>query len=123
MANYSYLEGELFIDPPIEVNVVMDRSAFMYWDASDKCIMMHSTTDSEDTVDRVIPRSDDNIKAENLEAELNELIETFGKDHKIVGFIQEFYEDRNVDQGFWRFYVKDNKVTKVLPAIVWNEPI
>lgn len=115
MANYSFVKGEIFIDPPID-------QARLTGDWSYTTIDFISSTEDPTTADRIVPVFDDEYKAYDLEPELQRVVDIFGQTHKIVGFLEEEHENRDVDHGLWRWYVKNNKVTRVVAAIVWNEP-
>lgn len=116
MADYSIVVGEITISPPIDQAKITENWNFTTID-------FISSTNNEETADRIVPVFDDQYRADDIESELNQFIDNYGNDHQLVGFLEEQHENREVNYGWWRWYVQKNKVTKVLPSIVWNEPL
>jgi hypothetical protein len=113
MGYYTYFEGEINIEPPLDADEAR-KSGWLEtgrYDTNPYPIMIASE------LDRIIPCMDDHMKAYDIVDEMKEIVEMF-PNHKFNGM----YECTGEEAGdLWRLRVRDSVVSVVKPEIVWPE--
>lgn len=127
MGYYTRFDGEIGIEPPLTWAEIRD-SEWLPVNAIDKNhsvkLRVEETTveTDEGTMTRrsasaVVPLSDSQYKGYNVIEDVQALIVKH-KDHQFSGRFDCEGEDAG---DLWRLVVRDNRVTKVEPRIVWPD--
>ncbi len=128
MGYYSVVKGSITFNPPITYAEVRN-SGFVITEARQnyvaKDIMLDSfgpNSEPEDEIYIILPASEDSYKVYDIVDDLKELVNILGQDREYQGHFEitgEGYDSSKPD--IWRLRVKDGKVEKVHPKLVWPE--
>jgi hypothetical protein len=121
MGTYTRLTSEMTITPPLAHKDIPLALTNFYEGTGP--LRLAVTTTEDDTPDGLVIRrhadaveaDDGEVKAYTIEQDLQTLVDRLPLDRTYHGYISGQVEDG--DQ--WRLYVRDGKVVKVSPRIVW----
>lgn len=134
MGSLTHITGEIYVTPTIPWGEIKD-SPFLFkdggrWTVGDKSVALaldERTVETDDgTLTQkwatgIVPAADEAYKAYSIVTDVQELVDTFGKDRTFTGML-EGEGERNGD--LWRLIVRANKVAvKVKAQIVWPDEV
>jgi hypothetical protein len=129
MGYYTSVTGQIDISPPLTWNEIKDSPflpesvARLEW----RDVMLNVEVDINETdegtltrryANAVVPSTDDSFKAYDIEDHLAELVRLHGDGRTFTGRLEGHGEETS---DMWRLCIRDGKVAKDVPRIVWPD--